>query len=276
MSNNLGGPKASLSVDTFIGIAIGLAGIGGIVFDLDWITRSLLVLFAIGLTIYAARRHSAHPLWRMCGAIIIIGLFVGLSLRPIWKDFQEKHPAFANAVTLRSAAQGPKLEARVAATMLGQSVINGRMTPSSIIIVSVTNTGTVPTIAKNYRVSVVKDGNVYQGVILGCPETFKVLPLLPEDKAGPMQFFGADALYNKTAAPLAPGAEVYGFLMVSYPTVFDYTALRGGYRIDIVFEDAFSNSWFDIATPTPDIPPNTDFRSAMRVYPGMHTLFPTK
>jgi hypothetical protein len=212
------------------------------VFDLDWITRSLLVLFAIGLTVYAARRHSAHPLSRISGAIIVIGLFVGLSWRPIWKDFQEKHPAFANAVTLRSAAQGPKLEAKVLVTILGQSVINGRMTAGSLIIMSVTNTGSVPTIAKNYRVAVSKDGNVYQGVVWGSPETFKMLPLLPEDKFGPIQFFGADALYNKTATPLAPGAEVYGFLQVSYPTVSDYSALKGGYLINILFEDAFSNA----------------------------------
>jgi hypothetical protein len=90
--------RAILSRDAFLGVVIALAGIGGVVFSLDWISRSLLVLFAIGLTIYAARRYSAHPLWRGVGALVVIGLFVGLSWRPIWTDFQEKIPAHCQLV----------------------------------------------------------------------------------------------------------------------------------------------------------------------------------
>jgi hypothetical protein len=264
--------RTNLSRDA---VVIALAGIGGVVFSLDWISRSLLVLFAIGLTIYAARRHSAHSIWRAIGALVIIGLFVGLSWRPIWADFQEKYPNIANLPVLRSAANGPKLEFKVAATFLAQSVIDNRMTAGTIIIASVTNVGSVQTIATNYRVAAIKDGNVYQGVVLGCPKTFSVVPYFPEDKSGPMQFFDEDALYNKTATPIIPGNQVVGFLLVSFPTVSDYRALRGGYRIDIAFEDAFANRYFDIAIPTPGSV-TTDFRSARKVYPGMHTKFPEK
>jgi hypothetical protein len=267
--------RKTLSGDAVLGVVIALAGIGGVVFALDWISRSLLVLFAIGLTIYTARRHPAHPVWRAIGALVITGLFIGLSWRPIWTDFQEKHPTFANTVTFRSAVPGPKLEAKVAAAILGQSEIDKKITVGTLIIVSITNTGSVPTIARNYRAAVSKDGNVYQGVVIACPETFKMLPILPEDKAGPIQFFAEDALYNKTATPIPPGGEVYGFLLVTYPTVSDYKALKGDYQIAILFEDAFSNRWWDIAIPTGP-PPTTDFHSVMRVYPGMHTKFPAK
>ena len=44
----------NLSRDAFLGIIIGLAGIAGVVFTLGWISRSLLVLFAVGLTVCAA------------------------------------------------------------------------------------------------------------------------------------------------------------------------------------------------------------------------------
>jgi hypothetical protein len=141
--------RKTLSRDAFLGVVIALAGIGGVVFSLDWISRSLLVLFAIGLTVYAARRHSAHPVWRTIGALVIIGLFVGLSWRPIWTDFQEKYPNIANLSVLRSAANGPKLELKVAATFLCQTLIDNKMTAGVIIIANVTNTGTVQTIAAN-------------------------------------------------------------------------------------------------------------------------------
>jgi hypothetical protein len=111
--------------------------------------------------------------------------------------------------------------------------------------------------------------------VLGAPKYVNVLPFLPQDKTGPMQLFEEDALYNKTATPITPGNQVYGFLLVTFPTVSDFKALTGGYRIDITFDDAFSNQYFDIAIPTPG-GITTDFRSAMRVYPGMHTKLPDK
>jgi hypothetical protein len=84
-----------------------------------------------------------------------------------------------------------------------------------MIIAGVTNVGSVQTIAANYRVAVVKDGNVYQGVIMGCPKTFSVIPYFPDDKSGgPIQFYDEDALYNKTsrqngrALARSPGARI--------------------------------------------------------------------
>jgi hypothetical protein len=86
-------PPEGLSRDTFIAILIGLAGIGGIVFTLDWISRSLLVLIAIGLTVYAALRHSARPTLKAISAVVVIALFIGFSWSPIWDDFNSKHPS---------------------------------------------------------------------------------------------------------------------------------------------------------------------------------------
>jgi hypothetical protein len=84
-----------LSGDALLTIVIALIGIGGVVFPLDWFTRSLLVLGAVGLTTYAALRHSARPAPRILVAFIVIGLFIGLSWRPIWDDFHQRFPTVA-------------------------------------------------------------------------------------------------------------------------------------------------------------------------------------
>ena len=267
--------RKTLSRDAFLGVVIALAGIGGVVFSLDWISRSLLVLFAIGLTIFAARRHSAHPLWRATGALVIIGLFVGLSWRPIWNDFLEKHPdILKSSAAVRSAANGPYLELKVAATFLCQTLIDNKPTAGLVIIASITNTGSVQTIAKNFKVAVAKDGNIYQGIVIGSPKIVSVSPYLPQDKTGPMYLVEEDVLYTKTATPLAPGSQVYGFLLVTFPNISGYKAIAGGAQIKTTFEDAFSNQYFDIAIPSGT---DTDMRSViMRVYPGMHTKLPDK
>jgi hypothetical protein len=64
--------KQQLSRDAFLGILLCLAGIGGVVFELGWITRSLLVAFAIAITIYAAQRHHAHLVLRALISIVVI------------------------------------------------------------------------------------------------------------------------------------------------------------------------------------------------------------
>jgi hypothetical protein len=86
-------PRASgLTTDRLLAIVIGLAGIAGVVFSLDWIVRSILVAVAVALTVYAAWIHSARPIWRVISALVVIVLFVGFSWRPIWDDFQNKYP----------------------------------------------------------------------------------------------------------------------------------------------------------------------------------------
>jgi hypothetical protein len=83
-----------LSSDALTGIAIGIAGLGAAVLQLDWISRSLLISFVLALTIYAALRNSAHPILRILTALVIVGLFVGFGWRPIWEDFHAKYPAY--------------------------------------------------------------------------------------------------------------------------------------------------------------------------------------
>jgi hypothetical protein len=87
-----GRPPHGLSGDSVLAIFVALIGIASVVFQLDWIVRSALVVCAIGLTIFGAGRHSAHPAIRAIVGILVIAIFIVFSWRPIWDDFRQKHP----------------------------------------------------------------------------------------------------------------------------------------------------------------------------------------
>jgi hypothetical protein len=240
----------------------------------NWEIGLPVVLLTAGAVIFTAFRHQSHPLLRSAISVAALIALFSVAWHPIWKDFSEKHPEIANLSVLRSAPNGPKLEMKVALTFLCQTLIDKRITPGIIIIASVTNTGTSQTVATNYRVAAVKDGNVYQGTVIASPKTVFITPFLPQDKLGPIQLFEEDVLYTKTATPIVPGNQVYGYLLVTFPNVTDYKALSGGYVISITFEDAFSNGYYDIAIPNSHDHITDDFQPAMRVFPGMHTKLP--
>lgn len=57
-------PKKGLGPIDLVTIAGIIVGTGAIVIPLDYLFRAGLVAFAIGLTIYAAMRHSGRPVLR--------------------------------------------------------------------------------------------------------------------------------------------------------------------------------------------------------------------
>jgi hypothetical protein len=84
-----------LSRDALLGIVACVAGIAGVVFELQWITRSVLVAFAVALIFYTVRRHSSHIVLKAIIGIVIAATFVTFSCGPIWVDFHKKHPNVA-------------------------------------------------------------------------------------------------------------------------------------------------------------------------------------
>src|SRR5436190_21365909 len=86
-------PKRGLGTGDWITIIAAILGIAAVVFHLDWTTRSILVAAAIGLIVFAALRHSAHPIIRAVVAATATIIFIGLSWRPIWEDFHKEYPA---------------------------------------------------------------------------------------------------------------------------------------------------------------------------------------
>jgi hypothetical protein len=85
--------KRGLGTGDWITIIAAVLGIAAVVFTLDWIIRSVLVISAIGLIIFAAVRHSAHPFIRGPLAAIVTTLFIAFSWHPIWEDFHKSYPA---------------------------------------------------------------------------------------------------------------------------------------------------------------------------------------
>jgi hypothetical protein len=84
--------RQQLSRDALLGIIACIIGVAGVVFELGWITRILLVAAPVALTIYAARRHSGHVVLRTAAATVVAATLVAFSVRPIWEDFHKKYP----------------------------------------------------------------------------------------------------------------------------------------------------------------------------------------
>ena len=84
--------KRGLGTGDWITIIAAILGIAAVVFALDWVTRSGLVIAAIGLIVFAAVRHAAHPFIRGLLAAFATAFFIVFSWRPIWEDFHNSHP----------------------------------------------------------------------------------------------------------------------------------------------------------------------------------------
>jgi hypothetical protein len=93
--------ESKLSTGDWITILTAFAGIAAVLIPADWIGRLLLVIFASGLAIYAARRHTGHPLLRALVAFIAITLLLYFTWHPIWGGFQKEHPSIEPLMILR-------------------------------------------------------------------------------------------------------------------------------------------------------------------------------
>jgi hypothetical protein len=82
------------STDTFLTVLGILVGASALLFE-QWAVKAPTALFAIGLIVYAGRRHGSHPLIRYPVALAAIAVFAFLPWDDIWADFHKNHPAAA-------------------------------------------------------------------------------------------------------------------------------------------------------------------------------------
>jgi hypothetical protein len=138
----------------------------------------------------------------------------------------------------------PKLNAEIAQIIVGGSQENGKFVSAIILFLTLENSGAVQTTAKNFRLSVTKDGNTYNGAPTAVPKNFTIfIPATENDPVRALAYHEADALYNKLVNPIQPGGAVYGFLIFTFPTLSDYKTLMGKMTINFSFYDIFSHQY---------------------------------
>jgi hypothetical protein len=81
--------RTPFSNDTFLSVVGILIGISAYVFD-HWAIKAILILIALGLMVYAGRRHTSNPLIRYPVAIFAIIAFSSLPWGGIWENFHKK------------------------------------------------------------------------------------------------------------------------------------------------------------------------------------------
>jgi hypothetical protein len=86
--------KSPFSTDTFLTVLGILVGACALLFE-QWAVKAPTALFAIGLIVYAGRRHGSHPFIRYPVALAAIAVFAFLPWGDIWDDFHKNHPATA-------------------------------------------------------------------------------------------------------------------------------------------------------------------------------------
>lgn len=84
--------KQPLSTSDFLGATALISGILAVVFDLNWVVRSSLVLLAIGTIIFTGQRHQSHPAIRIPIAAVAIMVFSFYPWGVIWADFHKSYP----------------------------------------------------------------------------------------------------------------------------------------------------------------------------------------
>jgi hypothetical protein len=147
------------------------------------------------------------------------------------------------------------------------------MTPTVYIFAGIANTGTIQTAVTGYKISAKKDGNTYQGTIMAAPKVTTIYPVNPEIMGSQsFELHDDDSLSNKTIAAIQPGNVTYGYLMVTFKTVADYTVLSGGLEIIMTFNDVFRNQ-YTIDQTTHIV---TNEKIPFLQFPGTHMFPDTK
>jgi hypothetical protein len=139
----------------------------------------------------------------------------------------------------------PKLQAEIDQVIVGASQDSGKFVPAIILFLTLENSGTIQTTAKNFRLSVTKDGNTYNGTPTAVPKNFTIfIPATETDPVRAIAYRETDALYNKLVNPLQPGSAVYGFLIYAFPNLSEYKTFLGkGMTIKFTFSDVFSHQY---------------------------------
>jgi hypothetical protein len=161
-------------------------------------------------------------------------------------------------------SQGPNFAGAVQQILTGGQ--NNDHDTVAVITMSIVNSGSMQSVAKNWTVETSANGRKYTpSFLVPAPKNFTFTGL---ERGGPnspsaMTFHGEDSILEKSMLPIQPGALVAGVLFVFFQNV-DPSAFKSGADFTVNYEDVFSKRY---AAPFK----TTAKFDAVATFPGLHT-----
>jgi hypothetical protein len=111
-------------------------------------------------------------------------------------------------------------------------------TPVVQFAVQVENTGTMQTIAKNWKLTTTVDGHSYQGIGMQVPD---ILPIM--DSKGFLLTYYRSSLVEQALHPIISGGQVTGLLLFNFPNFHKDFFKNRSPTFEISFEDVNSREY---------------------------------
>ena len=171
---------------------------------------------------------------------------------------------FTTLLLANPLSQGPNFAGAVQQVLTGG--YNNDHDTIAIITMSIVNSGSMQSVAKNWTVETSVNGRKYiPSFLVPAPKNFTFTGL---ERGGPgspsaMTFHGEDSILEKSMSPIQPGALVAGVLFVFFQNV-DPSVFKGGADFTVNYEDVFSKTY---AAPFK----TTAKFDAVATFPGLHT-----
>jgi hypothetical protein len=171
---------------------------------------------------------------------------------------------FLTLVVLVARPRQPELNGGI------QSVIAGEMPGTdkstvAIFTINITNTGSMQTIVKSWKVEASVNGRKYEAVFPSMPAkfTFNNIPRTSPNQPESLTYKSEDNILEKSLLPLQVGAILPGVLFVVFENV-DSSIFKAGADYKITFQDVLSKEYTMLASSSGKMDNITTF-------PGVHT-----
>ena len=171
---------------------------------------------------------------------------------------------FAAVIAIAGHQDQPKLNGTI------QNVVSGQVPGSdrdtlAFFTVNITNTGSMQTIVKNWKVVARKDGRAYVASFPQMPPTFTFnnIPRTSPNQPESVTFKGEDNVLEKSLVPIQIGSIVTGIIFVVFENV-DSSVFKSGADYQVTFEDVFSKDYSMSILSSGKI-------DLVSTYPGVHT-----
>jgi hypothetical protein len=171
---------------------------------------------------------------------------------------------FVLLMVIVARPQQPELNGGIQGIVAGKSPGSDRDV-AAIFTINITNTGSMQTIVKSWKVEATANGRKYEAVFPPMPKTFTFnnIPHINENQPESITYKVEDNILEKSLVPLQVGAIMPGILFVVFQNV-DESVFRSGADYKITFEDVLSKQYSMTIASSGKMDNITTF-------PGVHT-----